>query len=206
MSLELWLSFILASFLIVASPGPAVALLIATGLNQGRKAALAMLPGFFLGDLVAMSLSFAGVGALLMASAELFSVIKWLGAAYLIYMGIKMWREAGQLNDLEAAGAKLHIGTAKAFLVTVLNPKSILFFMAFMPQFVDPGAALLPQLAILFSTFLCIGVVTDLGYTLLSTTGGRLMTAKLRRVMHRCGAGSLVSAGLLMAVTRRPGS
>ncbi|GHA86083.1 hypothetical protein GCM10007159_04060 [Modicisalibacter luteus] len=94
MSLELWLSFVLASFLIIASPGPAVALLVATGINQGRKAALAMLPGFFLGDLVAMSLSFAGVGALLMASAELFSVVKWLGAVYLVYLvsgcGVKL--------------------------------------------------------------------------------------------------------------------
>ncbi|MHB0775619.1 LysE family translocator [Halomonas sp. WWR20] len=204
MSLELWLSFLLASFLIIASPGPAVALLITTGINQGREAALAMLPGFFLGDLVAMSLSFAGVGALLMASAELFGIIKWLGAAYLIYLGTKMWREAGHLNDLESAGANIHLGTAKAFLVTVLNPKSILFFMAFMPQFVAPGQPLLPQLSILFSTFLCVGVVTDLGYTLLSTSGGRLLTTRFRRILHRCGAGSLLGAGVLMAVMRRP--
>lgn len=86
MPLELWLSFCLASLLIIASPGPAVALLVATGVNRGRRAALAMLPGFFLGDLLAMTLSFAGVGALLMASAELFQVLKWLGAAYLLYL------------------------------------------------------------------------------------------------------------------------
>ncbi|HET8791152.1 MAG TPA: LysE family translocator [Modicisalibacter sp.] len=204
MSLELWLSFVLASFLIVAAPGPAVALLITTGINHGRKAALAMLPGFFLGDLIAMALSFAGVGALLMASAELFSVLKWLGAAYLFYLGIKMWREAGQLGDLEPTGANLHLGTAKAFLVTVLNPKTLLFFMAFMPQFVALNQPLLPQLAILFSTFLVVGVLTDLAYTLLSTSGGRFMTARLRRILHRSGAGSLVGASVLVATMRRP--
>lgn len=204
MSLELWLSFVLASFLIVAAPGPAVALLITTGINRGRKAALAMLPGFFLGDLVAMALSFAGVGALLMASAELFSVLKWVGAAYLLYLGIKMWREAGQLSDLEPVEANIHLGTAKAFLVTVLNPKTLLFFIAFMPQFVAMNQPLLPQLAILFSTFLAVGILTDLAYTLLSTSGGRFMTARLRRILHRGGAGSLIGASVLVATMRRP--
>lgn len=204
MSLELWLSFVLASFLVIASPGPAVALLVTTGINQGRKAALAMLPGFFLGDLVAMSLSFAGVGALLMASAELFFLVKWLGVLYLFYLGIKMWRESGQLNDLEASGANVKQGTAKAFWVTLLNPKSILFFMAFMPQFINQTQSLVPQLAILFTTFLLLGVMSDLGYTLLSTTSRQLMTAKFRRLLHRCGAGSLIGAGVLMTVMRRP--
>ncbi|AQU84139.1 MULTISPECIES: LysE family translocator [unclassified Halomonas] len=204
MSIELWLSFVLASFLVIASPGPAVALLVMTGINQGRKAALAMLPGFFLGDLVAMSLSFAGVGALLMASAELFTIVKWLGVLYLLYLGIKMWRESSQLNDLEASGANIKQGTAKAFWVTLLNPKSILFFMAFMPQFITHNQPLAPQLAILFTTFLVIGVISDLSYTLLSTTSRQLMTARFRRLLHRCGAGSLIGAGVLMTVMRRP--
>lgn len=204
MSIELWLSFVLASFLVIASPGPAVALLVMTGINQGRKAALAMLPGFFLGDLVAMSLSFAGVGALLMASAELFTMVKWLGVLYLLYLGIKMWRESGQLNDLEASGVNIQQGTAKAFWVTLLNPKSILFFMAFMPQFINHAQPLAPQLAILFTTFLMIGLISDLGYTLLSTSSRQLMTARFRRLLHRCGAGSLIGAGVLMTVMRRP--
>ncbi|MGP9766136.1 LysE family translocator [Halomonas sp. AOP13-D3-9] len=204
MSIELWLSFVLASFLVIAAPGPAVALLVMTGINQGRRAALAMLPGFFLGDLVAMSLSFAGVGALLMASAELFTLVKWLGVIYLLYLGIKMWRESGQLNNLEAAGASVKQGTAKAFWVTLLNPKSILFFMAFMPQFINQSLPLAPQLAILFTTFLVIGLISDLGYTLLSTTSRQLMNARFRRLLHRCGAGSLIGAGVLMTVMRRP--
>ncbi|MCH4813702.1 LysE family translocator [Vreelandella neptunia] len=204
MSIELWLSFVLASFLVIASPGPAVTLLVMTGINHGRKAALAMLPGFFLGDLMAMSLSFAGVGALLMASAELFAILKWLGVFYLLYLGIKMWRESGQLNDLESTGVNVKQGTAKAFWVTLLNPKSILFFMAFMPQFVNQTQPLAPQLAILFTTFLALGLFSDLGYTLLSTTSRQLMTAKFRRLLHRCGAGSLIGAGVLMMVMRRP--
>ncbi|WP_386080775.1 LysE family translocator [Vreelandella sp. F11] len=151
-----------------------------------------------------MSLSFAGVGALLMASAELFAMVKWLGVLYLLYLGIKMWRESGQLNDLEASGANVKQGTAKAFWVTLLNPKSILFFMAFMPQFINQTQPLAPQLAILFTTFLVIGIISDLGYTLLSTTSRQLMSARFRRLLHRCGAGSLIGAGVLMTVMRRP--
>lgn len=204
MPLELWLSFCLASLLIIVSPGPAVALLVTTGINRGRRAALAMLPGFFLGDLLAMTLSFAGVGALLMASAELFQLFKWLGAAYLLYLGIKMWREAGRLGDLQPTGADIRVGTAKAFLVTALNPKSLAFFMAFMPQFVTPSQPLLPQLAILFSTFLAIGVLSDLAFTFLATTGGRMLSARFRRILHRAGADSLIGASALVAAMRRP--
>lgn len=204
MPLELWLSFCLASLLIIVSPGPAVALLVTTGINRGRRAALAMLPGFFLGDLLAMTLSFAGVGALLMASAELFQLFKWLGAAYLLYLGIKMWREAGRLVDLQPTGTDIRVGTAKAFLVTALNPKSLAFFMAFMPQFVTPSQPLLPQLAILFSTFLVIGVLSDLAFTFLATTGGRMLSARFRRILHRAGAGSLIGASALVAAMRRP--
>ncbi|WP_253445561.1 LysE family translocator [Halomonas sp. Y3] len=204
MPLELWLSFCLASLLIIVSPGPAVALLVTTGINRGRRAALAMLPGFFLGDLLAMTLSFAGVGALLMASAELFQLFKWLGAAYLLYLGIKMWREAGRLGDLQPTGTDIRVGTAKAFLVTALNPKSLAFFMAFMPQFVTPSQPLLPQLAILFSTFLAIGVLSDLAFTFLATTGGRMLSARFRRILHRAGAGSLIGASALVAAMRRP--
>ncbi|MCL4553442.1 LysE family translocator [Halomonas mongoliensis] len=204
MPLELWLSFCLASLLIIVSPGPAVALLVTTGINRGRRAALAMLPGFFLGDLLAMTLSFAGVGALLMASAELFQLFKWLGAAYLLYLGIKMWREAGRLGDLQPTGTDIRVGTAKAFLVTALNPKSLAFFMAFMPQFVTPSQPLLPQLAILFSTFLVIGVLSDLAFTFLATTGGRMLSARFRRILHRAGAGSLIGASALVAAMRRP--
>lgn len=204
MPLELWLSFCLASLLIIVSPGPAVALLVTTGINRGRRAALAMLPGFFLGDLLAMTLSFAGVGALLMASAELFQLFKWLGAAYLLYLGIKMWREAGRLGDLQPTGTDIRVGTAKAFLVTALNPKSLAFFMAFMPQFVTPSQPLLPQLAILFSTFLVIGVLSDLAFTFLATTGGCMLSARFRRILHRAGAGSLIGASALVAAMRRP--
>ncbi|OBX37386.1 homoserine/homoserine lactone efflux protein [Halomonas elongata] len=205
MTLELWLSFVAASLLIVASPGPAVALLVTTGVTQGRRAALSLLPGYLLGDLAAMTLSFAGVGALLMASAELFGVLKWLGAAYLVYLGIRMWREAGQLGGLEdTAPVKLGMNTLKAFLVTMLNPKSLLFFLAFMPQFITPAQPALPQLVILGTTFLGVGLLSDLGYTLLSSSSGHLLTARFRRILHRGGGASLVGAGVAMAAMRRP--
>ncbi|CAM4446249.1 LysE family translocator [Paenibacillus tarimensis] len=88
MTFELWISFVIASLLIIATPGPVVTLLVTTSISRGKSAAFSMIPGTFLGDLTSMLLSLAGVGALLLASPPLFNLLKWLGAAYLVYLGI----------------------------------------------------------------------------------------------------------------------
>ncbi|WP_413616273.1 LysE family translocator [Halomonas cupida] len=203
MSLEVWLSFAAASLLLVIAPGPAVALMVSTGLSRGRRAALSLIPGYFFGDLVAMVLSFAGLGALLMTSAKLFVLLKWLGALYLVYLGWRMWREARQLGDAEpTVNGTRHLG-AQAFLVSVLNPKSLLFFLAFMPQFIDPTTAAIPQLILLGLTFLGLGLFNDLAYALLSSSGGQMLRAPTRRLIHRTGAVCMVGAGLATAAIRR---
>ena len=203
MTVELWLSFVVASALLAASPGPVVTLLVTTGLNRGRGAALAMIPGIFLGELIAMCLSLAGAGAILLASAALFMIVKWLGAAYLIYLGARMWREAGRLEAIPPAVVARRSLATKAFLVSVLNPKGILFFVAFMPQFVEPKQPLVPQLVLLGATFLALGVLNDTLYALLSSTGRKLFGLRVRRLIHRLGAGGLIGSGLLAAGLRR---
>ncbi|ALM54681.1 lysine transporter LysE [Halomonas huangheensis] len=204
MSLEVWLSFVAASLVLVASPGPAVALMVSTGISRGRRAALSLIPGYFIGDLTAMVLSFAGLGALLMTSAKLFVLLKWLGAVYLIYLGWRMWRESHQLNNAEPATAGTKNLSAQAFLVSVLNPKSLLFFLAFMPQFLDPAAPAIPQLIILGMTFLCLGLINDIGYALLASSGGKLLSSPIQRLMHRAGGVCMVGAGMATAMLRRP--
>lgn len=201
MALELWLGFVLASVIILIIPGPIVTLLVATGLGRGRAAALAMIPGVLLGDLVAMAGAFLGIGALLMASAALFTAVKWLGAAYLVWLGIKMWREAGRLGAPAAAPAgSLPL---KAFLVTVLNPKSLLFFVAFVPQFTAPAAPIAPQLVVLGATFLVLSGLSNGAYALLGGGLAGVLGVPARRLAHRLGASALIGAGLLTASLRR---
>lgn len=202
MPMELWLAFAAASLVLVVIPGPTVTLVVAAGIGQGRQAALRMVPGVMLGDLVAMSLSLGGLGALLAASASLFTAARWLGAAYLVWLGVRMWREAGRAPASATAPQRRSPGS-QAFLVTVLNPKSILFFVAFMPQFVSPAAPVLPQLLLMGATFVLLAGLNAAAYALLAGRLAGRLTGPLRRLLERAGACILVGAGVLAAVGRR---
>src|SRR4051794_26234569 len=141
MTLELWAAFVAASAILLIIPGPTVLLVVSYALGQGWRAALPMALGVALGDFTAMTLSMLGVGALLATSAMLFTVLKWIGAAYLVWLGIKLWRAGGTLDARprhDRASALKMLG--HAWLVTALNPKGITFFVAFLPQFLDPRA------------------------------------------------------------------
>lgn len=200
MTLETWLAFALASLIAVMIPGPVVVFILGRSLGGGWRAALPTVGGVALGDAVALTASLAGLGALLAASAAAFTVAKWLGAAYLIWLGIKLWRApVGEAVALPARHA-----FRDAFLVTVLNPKSIAFFVAFVPQFLDPASAFLPQAALVLVTFVGLGALNALGYALLA---GKLSDAvkrpAIRRGFNRLGGGMLIGAGLATAAMRR---
>src|SRR5690606_4663197 len=131
MSFELWAAFAVASAIMVAIPGPTVLLVISYALGHGRRPALAIVAGVALGDFTAMTASILGVGALLAASAALFTALKWAGAAYLVYLGVRLWR--APVMEPAAPGAPARaLDTRRAFfhayVVTALNPKSIVFF------------------------------------------------------------------------------
>ena len=151
MSLELWLAFVAASAILLAIPGPTILIVVSYALGHGRRAALSTVAGVALGDFTAMTCSMLGLGALLATSAMLFTALKWLGAAYLVWLGIKLWRAPPTLG---AAGAEGEAGAAPelrpwrmfghAYVVTALNPKSLVFFVAFLPQFLDLSAPARP--------------------------------------------------------------
>lgn len=207
MSLEIWLAYALATEILLVIPGPTVMLVVSYGLAEGRRAALATTLGVGLGDLTAVVLAFAGLGALLAASAELFQALKWLGAAYLVWLGVKMWRSDPAPPEASAADASLRSRramVAHAWAVTALNPKSYVFFVAFLPQFVDPAQALLPQMLVLGATFVALAMVNAGLYGWLSGgVRGVIRRPGLLRAVNRVGAGMLVSAGLAMAALRR---
>ena len=139
MTLETWLAFTAASAVLLVIPGPTILLVVSYALGQGWRTALPMAVGVALGDFTAMTLSLLGLGAVLAASATLFTMLKWCGAAYLVWLGIKLWRAGGALDAkprTDAASATKMLG--HAWLVTALNPKGLTFFIAFLPQFIDP--------------------------------------------------------------------
>ncbi len=206
MTIETWLAFALASAVLVAIPGPTVMLVVGYALGRGKGSVLATAPGVMLGDLIAMTASMLGVGALLAASGALFSAVKLAGAVYLVWLGVRMWRAAPQMAEATALrGARSPWRMFReAFLVTLFNPKALVFFVAFVPQFVDPAAPVAPQFAILIATFTTLGFVNAVLWGLAAgEMRARLSRPGALRAMTRAGGGLLIGAGALTALASR---
>lgn len=203
----IWTAFVAASAVVLIIPGPTIVLVLTYALTQGRRVAVASAMGVALGDLVAMTASLLGVGAFVLASAALFTVLKWIGAVYLVWMGIGMIRSAGvarlgRIEDAPQLAPKQLFWNAA--VVTALNPKSIVFFIAFVPQFIRTEQALLPQFAVLIATFVTLAALNALAYALLADR----LRATIRRPavlgwMTRLGGGVLIGMGLLTATLRK---
>jgi threonine/homoserine/homoserine lactone efflux protein len=208
MPIENWLAFVAASAVMLAIPGPTILLVISYALSHGRKVAAATVAGVALGDFTAMTASMLGLGALLAASASAFTVLKWIGAAYLIYLGIKLWRApVGAATDSEATtetnepASRIFLHT---YVVTALNPKSIVFFVAFLPQFFDLTHPLPLQMVILEVTFLVLATLNAALYGLLASMARETVRKpKVRRIVNRTGGSLMIGAGLLAAGYRR---
>ncbi|WEK51776.1 MAG: LysE family translocator [Candidatus Kaistia colombiensis] len=201
MSFEHWLGFAAASAVILAIPGPTILLVISYALSHGRKSAGATVAGVALGDFTAMTASMLGLGALLAASAALFTVLKWVGGAYLIYLGIKLWRApAGEQAEAQAPEARAVRIFLHAYAVTALNPKSLVFFVAFLPQFLVSSQPLLPQMILFEVTFLVLATINAASYALIAAGARRtIRRPSVQRIVNRTGGGLLVGAGLLAA-------
>src|ERR1044071_3756693 len=198
MTFESWGAFTAASAGLLIIPGPTVLLVVSYALGQGWRTALPMAVGVALGDFTAMTLSMLGLGALLAASATLFIILKWVGAAYLVWLGVKLWRAGGTLDAAprtDAASAARMLG--HAWLVTALNPKSITFFVAFLPAFLDPTADFLTQMLVFETTFLVLAFANAFGYALVASRARRLASnPRAIGVVNKVGGGLLVGAGI----------
>jgi threonine/homoserine/homoserine lactone efflux protein len=206
MTFETWLAFAVASAVLVAIPGPTVMLVVGYALGRGKRSVLAAAPGVMLGDVVAMTASMLGVGALLAASGTLFSAVKLAGAAYLVWLGIRMWRAAPQVAEataLRGARGPWRI-FREAFLVTLFNPKALVFFVAFVPQFVDPTAPVAPQFSILIATFATLGFVNAILWGLAAgEMRARLTRPGALQAVAKAGGGLLIGAGTMTALASR---
>jgi len=207
MTFETWLAFVAASSILLIIPGPTILLVVSYALGQGWRTALPMSVGVALGDFTAMTLSMLGIGALLAASAMVFTVLKWIGAAYLIYLGMKLFRAGGTLSAEPrtdaASSAKM---MAHAWVVTALNPKSITFFVAFLPQFLDRNGDFWTQMLIFEATFLVLAFANAFGYALVAARARDMVrNPSAIRIFNRGGGSLLVGAGVA-AVAMRSGN
>jgi threonine/homoserine/homoserine lactone efflux protein len=209
MTFEAWLAFMAASIVLLLIPGPTVLLVLSYAISQGRRVAVSTAAGVALGDLVAMTASLVGLGALILASATAFTWLKWIGAAYLVYLGVKLFRSAGEAGEADPSLPGTGAVTARrtffhAAAVTALNPKSIAFFVAFAPQFVDPSSALVPQFATMIASFVMLAGLNALAYALLADTlRARLIRPAAMAWLARAGGATLVAMGVLTATLRR---
>lgn len=200
MSLELWLAYTLAAVVVLVIPGPTILLVMSQALTHGRRTVLPLTCGVVLGDLTDMVLSLLGLGAILAASASLFIALKWLGAAYLIYLGVKMLRTKPGARHMEVGKPNVSSREMfrRAYVVTALNPKGIVFFVAFMPQFVSHSAPVVPQLVIMGGTFLILAGINAMLYGLLAgQMREKMQSPRLRRAFDLAGGSALIGAGTL---------
>lgn len=204
MSVELWFTFIFATAALLMVPGPVVMLLFSYSLGYGRSISWAAIPGVVLGDFFAMSISLAGAGALLSASATLFTIMKIFGAAYLIWLGISIWRTDIKLDDITKTKKQNRwMIFRQAFVVTALNPKDIVFFVAFLPQFISLNEPVALQVIVIEVTFLTMAVVsTSIWIFIGERLKTRLKNKTTLSILKKFGACSLIGAGMLTAVTR----
>jgi threonine/homoserine/homoserine lactone efflux protein len=204
MVVEIWLAFVAATIVLLIIPGPTILLVVSYALGQGWRAALPMAVGVALGDLTAVTVSLVGLGALLATSATVFTALKWIGAVYLVWLGVKLWRASASLDavprtDPVRAGRLM----AHAWIVTALNPKSITFFVAFLPQFIVPSRDVPRQMVILGATFVTLAFLNAFGYAALAARArGMVRNERVIGTFNKVGGTLLIGAGLAAASVR----
>ena len=194
MAIELWAAFALASCILLVIPGPTILTVISYSIAHGNRANIPLIVAVALGDATALFLSLAGLGVVLATSAYLFTVIKWTGGLYLIYLGIKLMHSGS--NTLSAPKAdRLHSRWklfANTWLVTALNPKGMIFFIAFLPQFVDQSQPVAPQLWILSLTFVLLATINAALYAVFATAARRMLSSPRAQRRFNFGGGTLL--------------
>jgi threonine/homoserine/homoserine lactone efflux protein len=201
-STAVWL-FCGAALALLAIPGPAVLYIVVQSAEQGRRAGLASVAGIHLGTLVHVAAATAGLSALIVASAVAFSIVKYAGAAYLVYLGVRRLLERTPVEHVERRREPLRRAFLRGIVVNVLNPKTALFFLAFLPQFVDPDrGAVGSQVLVLGLLFVLLGLVSDSLYALAAGTVGGLL--RRRRSALRYGSGIVyIGLGAAAAAVKR---
>jgi threonine/homoserine/homoserine lactone efflux protein len=203
MNWELFPAFLLITAVLVITPGPIVTLVIATGASQGTRAALTTVAGTTLGNAILLTAIAFGLSWVLKNAAALFEILRWVGAAYLIWLGIQAWRSAGRNGGTPPPRGHVHFW--RGFVVALSNPKTIAFFTAFLPQFVDPSLPAGRQLAVMCVVSVVLAVVTDCGWAIAAGLGRAwFMTSWRAKLLNRLSSAALIGGGVWLSLARRP--
>ena len=195
-------AFAVTSFLIVIVPGPTVTVIVANSLRAGLRAGLLNIAGTQAGLVPMILIVAAGLETVVALMAEWFVVVKLLGAAYLIWLGLKLWRSDGEVGSGEVPPPRIGYFW-QGVLVIWSNPKALLLLGAIVPNFVDPAGSPFWQTILLGTVFMIIATVFDLGYALLAGRAGRLLTVGRVRTVGRISGTLLIGGGLWMAAMKR---
>jgi threonine/homoserine/homoserine lactone efflux protein len=207
MSIEVWLAFVVASAVLLIVAGPTTLTVISYSMTHGRRANLSLVAAVALGDSTALALSLLGLGALLALSAFWFTLIKWAGGGYLLYLGIRLLRTSVSAGDRVAPATlpshwKLFGHT---YLVTARNPKGIVFFVAFFPQFINLNLPVTQQLWVLALTFVTLATLNATLYAVFAASARRAFATPVAQRWFNLAGGTLLSAGgLWVLLSKRP--
>ncbi|HEX3466226.1 MAG TPA: LysE family translocator [Candidatus Elarobacter sp.] len=203
MSLHAWLAFALVAVLVSLVPGPAVISVVSTALRGGFRASLATNAGVLAGDAVFVAAAALGLGALLVASHALFVAVKWLGIAYLAYLGVRALLDRGTAFSLDGSAGAVRHAFRLGLTTQLANPKVILFFGALLPQFVDPAHPAAPQFALLGATFIVSDLLVFAGYGALAHGARRaLRSPRAARLTSRVTGAVMLGAAARLAAER----
>lgn len=202
MSIELYAAYVAACIVIIMVPGPTVTLIIASSMRHGARAGLANVAGTQAG--IALMIAIAGIGltTIIEAMGHWFELLRLLGAAYLIWMGWQMLRSSGRLALGEAPSHPRGGFFLQGFLVAVSNPKTLIFFGAFFPQFIDPSGNHALQIAVMGATALVFAAMSDSAYALVAGRAGSMLSASRVRLLSRISGGFLIGGGVWLAFSR----
>jgi threonine/homoserine/homoserine lactone efflux protein len=206
MPIELWLAFVAASAILLVIPGPTILTVISYSVAHGPRANIPLVAAVALGDSTALILSLLGLGALLATSALWFTAVKLIGGLYLLYLGVRLLRAGvvpAPLAAPAAPGSRLRL-FANTWLVTALNPKGIVFFVAFLPQFISPNESVTRQLWVLAITFVAMATVNATLYAVFAASARRLLASpRAQRGFNLAGGALLSVAGVWALLARR---
>ena len=206
MTIQVWLTFVFTASIILVIPGPTIIYVVGQSLTHGKRVSIPLTVGVISGDALCITASLLGLSAFLTMFSSAFLIIKYFGAAYLIYLGIKMVRSNTKVkmhvNEASTYDPKLII--RDVFLVNSLNPKGIIFYSAFMPQFVNHDKDIVIQFLLLSATFLCLALINVICYSLLASKTKELFKSrKLANIFNLTGGMSLICAGIYSATLEK---
>jgi len=203
MILEIYIAYVVACFVIALVPGPTVTVIVANSLAHGPRAGLLNVAGTQLGLALMMAILVVGLSSVIAAMGWLFDWLRWAGAAYLVWLGIQLLRSPEAMAEARSASMPRGGFLLQGFLVLMANPKALLWFGAFIPQFVDPNGNYVGQIIVLGVTAMAVALVSDGAYAVVTGRAGAMLSRKRVRLVSRLSGGFLIGGGIWLALTRR---